>query len=184
MKQYRTSGARLVILVVFGTIVALIMAFGKARTLEVFFGIEAVFLLMAFAAWAYTAIRFEGEDIVSTMFLVRSTKRPISTIKRIRFDIDEDNFGGRTTYAIIEFRDAKPFFLFDFSKADLREIAGRISSSMPNVIDPILSKYLAKETTNGNWRTALRPGDRFIFTSGALFVLIAALWWILQRFWI
>jgi hypothetical protein len=68
MKACRTSGIRIFILLIFGTIIATFIAFSKTNTSSVFLGVEAVFMLMAFAAWAYVGIGFDGNDIVRTFF--------------------------------------------------------------------------------------------------------------------
>ena len=182
MKKYRTSGLRLSILLFFGTIISIFFAIGKTNTVQVFMGIEAIFLVMAFAAWAFTEIRFEGDSIIRTVFFLFMSKRPISSIEHVRFGVDTDNFGGRTTYATIEFNSPKPFILFDFSKTDLREIVQRISAIVPNAIDPTIRAHLDSGEANKNWRDVLRPGDKLIFTAGAIFVLFALLWWMLQQF--
>ncbi len=181
MKTYRTSKHKLAVLIFFGTVVALIMAVGKANALEVFLGIELIFLLMAFLAWSYTGIRFEDEDIIRSIFFLSNIRRPISAIKRMRFESDEDSFGGMTKYTIIEFRDGSRFFLFDFSRPALQKIVNRISSTIPNAVDKSLSNYLSREMTVKEWRTTLRPGDKSIFISGAVLVLLAIFWWLLQR---
>ena len=98
----------------------------------------------------------------------------------MRFDADEDTFGGRTAYVTIEFRDAKRFTLFDFSKASLREIVEHISAVVPNVTDAALRKHL-DDNRSKDWKTALRPGDGLLLTVGALFVIVAVLLWVLQR---
>src|SRR5258708_36412339 len=167
MKRYRTSGIRIFILLIVATIIAAALAFSKANTLHVLFGIEAIFLLLAFAAWAYVEIHFDGSDIVRTSFFVISSRHQISAIKRVRFGSDQDSFGGRTTYATIEFTDAKPFLLFDFAKADLREITDRISAAAPNAIDTTISKHLNKEADSSGPKTLLRPGGRLLFVSCA-----------------
>ena len=166
----------------FGTIISICLAVGKTNIVQVFIGIEAIFLVMTFAAWAYTEVRFEGDSIIRTVFFLFSSKRPISSIKHARFGADTDNFGGRTTYTAIEFNSAKPFILFDFSKTDLREIVQRISAKVPNAIDPNLRAHLDSGEANKNWRDALHPGDKFIFAALVIFVLLALVWWLLQRF--
>jgi len=180
MKRHRTSGLRLFVLVLFGTIISSLWATGKTNGLQVFLGVEAIFVALALAAWSYTAIHFEGNDIVRTIFFFFNTKRPIFTITRIRFGADVDTFGGRTTYATIQFNDAKQSIIFDFSKADLREIVDRISSIVPNVTDVSLRKNLDAKVAKG-WKAILRPGDAFLFTAGALFVLVAILLWLTPR---
>jgi hypothetical protein len=183
MKGYRTSGLRLFILLLFGTVISILLAIGKTNAARVFLGVDTIFLVMALAAWAYTEIRFEGDNIVRTAFFMFRRKQPISSIKRLSFGTDTDSFGGQTTYATIEFNRARPFVLFDFSKNDLREIVQRISATEPNAIDSTVRKHLddADEGTGGGH--ALRLGDRFIFTAGAIVVFLAALWWLLQRYW-
>ena len=180
-RRYRTSGLRLFILLFFGTIISLSLATGKSSEIKVFFGVEAIFIAMAFAAWSYTEVHFEGDQIVRTIFFFFTTKRPISKITQMHFDADEDTFGGRTAYVTIEFSDAKRFTLFDFSKADLREIVERISAVVPNVTDAALRKHL-DENRSKDWKTVLRPGDGLLLTVGALFVIVAVLLWVLQRF--
>ena len=108
-RRYRTSGPRLFALVFFGTAISSLWAAGKTNGLQVFLGVEAIFIAMALAAWSYTEVHFEGDQIVRTIFFFFTTKRPISKITQMRFDADEDTFGGRTAYVTIEFRNAKRF---------------------------------------------------------------------------
>src|ERR1700737_1581787 len=115
-------------------------------------------------------------EIVPFVFAARSANRPKSPPRRgKRFGADTDSFGGRTTYVTIEFKHANPVLLFDFSKSDLREIVERISATAPTVIDPSIRAHLDKQERK-SWKTSLRPGDGFIFTVGAIFVLLAILW--------
>ena len=149
-------------LVFFGTIVAIIMALGRANPLNVFLGIEAVFVVLALIAWLYVDIHFEGSDIIRRVFFIQETRHPISAIRKIRFDAEEDSFGGRTLYVTIELIDTKPFFLFDFSRADLIDIVGKISKSRDGVVVDIkLDKYLNKPVKK--LKSSFRPGDRIIF---------------------
>jgi hypothetical protein len=141
MKRHRTSGLRLFILILFGTIISLSLATGKSSGIKVFFGVEAIFIAMALAAWSYTKSILK-DPIVRTIFFFFTTKRPISKITQMHFDADEDTFGGRMAYVTIEFSDAKRFTLFDFSKADLREIVERISAVVSNVTDRSSAKNI------------------------------------------
>jgi hypothetical protein len=68
MKRYRTSGLRLFALVLFGTIISSLWATAKTNGLQVFLHVEAIFVALALAAWSYTEIHFEGNDIVRTIF--------------------------------------------------------------------------------------------------------------------
>ena len=181
MRTYRTSGLRIIILLIFGTLISFLFALGRSN-LKVFLGVETIFVLMAFAAWAYKGIRFDDGSVVLTTFFFIKSIQPISAIKRIRFASDEAVFGGRTSYATLQFKDGGTFYLFNFSKADLREIVDRISKTVPDAIDPSIIKHLSKELTAS--RATLRTGDRFLFLAGGAFVLLAILWWLLQRFWI
>jgi len=183
MKTYRTSGPRIITLLIFGTIISLFLALGKSN-LKVFVGVEAIFVLMAFAAWAYKGIRFDDGSVVLTTLFFTKKIQPILSIKRVSFASDEDSFGGRTSYAKLEFEDGDNFFLFDFSKTDLREIVERISKTVPDVIDLSIKQHLNKEQMDKRrWQASLRTGDSFLFAAGGVFVLLAVFWWLLQKFW-
>jgi hypothetical protein len=178
-KRYRTSGLRLFALVLIATVVSALWALEKAGSIEVFIGVEAFFIAMALTAWSFTAVHFEGDNIVRTIFFVFTTKRPISSIRRVRFATDEDTFGGRTAYTTVEFTDGRRFLLFDFSKADLREIVKYVSSISPLAIDETLSTHL--HSARKRTRVALRRGDSLLFGVGAFLVLVVVLLWLFER---
>jgi hypothetical protein len=121
-------------------------------------------------------IRLDGDGIVRIILFLFRSKHPISSIKRVRFDGETDSFGGPTTYVTIEFSNARPFLLFDFSKADLREIIERISATVPNVIDPDVRSHLNAKQAPKRWIDIFRPGDWFIFAGGAIFIIISIFW--------
>jgi len=183
MRSYRTSGARLMILLLFGTIIAMLFAIAK-DSLKVLLAVEGLFLVLAFLAWAKAEIHFEGTSIVQSSFFLLRTSRPISTIRRMRFDREEDNFGMPTTYVTIEFLDGGKFVLFDLSDSALREIATRISAILPDVIDPTVRAHLDVATSGKASRTVLRPGDPFLFISAFILALLFISWWLFQRYWI
>jgi hypothetical protein len=83
------------------------------------------------------------------------------------------------------FSNGDVFALNSFGLPDLRRILAPIRAVSPSVIDNSVDQYINKEViARRSWRHALQPGDTFIFASGAIFLLLALLWWALQKFWI
>ena len=183
MRGYRTSGARLLLLLLFATIIAISFAIAK-DSFKVFLVVEGLFLALAFLAWAKGEIHFEGTSIVQTSFFFLKTSRPISTIRRVRLDREVDNFGMPTTYVTIEFVDGGKFVLFDLSDSALREVATKIAATLPDVIDPTVKTHLDVAKSGNASRKVLRPGDRFLFISALILALLFISWLLLQRYWI
>jgi len=178
---YRTSLSRIVSIVLIGVVIAFGVAIANPRPTGLFVGIAGAFLLIGVTAWGYTAVRFEGDNIVRIVFFFFRSRRALSSVRKVRFDTNVDSFGGRTSYMTIEFRNGGPFLLFDFTKSDLREIAERISSVAPDAIDPTLTAHLNEREALRDLRDVFRSINPVIFGGGTIFIIIAVLWWLLSR---
>jgi len=105
-------------------------------------------------------------------------------VTKVQFDRNEDAYGGVTPAVTITFKNGERIMLFSFGKKDINAILERIKEVAPNVDDQGTKKEMSEyEVERNDWKSAFRPGDRFIFTAGAFFVILAIIWWLIQKFW-
>jgi hypothetical protein len=182
--HFRTSPTFPILSAGVGIVIGLVAALGRSNPFTIFLGTWGIFLLGAFVIWATSEILFEDDKIIRHILFLYDRAYPLSDVKRVEFNNDEDNFGGRSTYVTIKFNNGRTFILQGFVRSDLEEIARRIRSVMPNAIDSSLDRFLERppKELRRSLQDSLRPGDKFIFVGGVIFVLIFVAWWIWQTF--
>jgi hypothetical protein len=114
-----------------------------------------------------------SRNITRRSLFVYDRTYPTMAIKKVRFSTDEDNFGGRSAYASIEFNDGRTFILLGFANADLKEIVQRIRPTNPAAIDSTHKRRIQDN---------FRPGDTFLFVAGIVSFLMFIVWWLMQKF--
>src|SRR6266478_4121451 len=142
MKIYRMSVTFVLSGLLVGAVIAILYSIAKPRPFVTFMTVEGFFALLALLSWASVGIFFEGENIVRRSFFVFDTRYPISHIRRVRFDSNEDSFGATNPFVTIEFKNGKRFLLFSFVTVDLYRIIDRIRSSASEAVDTGLIKNI------------------------------------------
>ena len=168
-----------------GAIVGLMYSIGSPRPLAVFVTVEGFFTFISCLSWASTQLHFEDDKIVRQSFFLFETKHLIRDIKKVRFDRNEDSFGGIMPTVTIEFNNAKRIMLINFRRADINAILDRIKIDVPDIDEKDVVKKMAEDgKKRSNCRNAFRPGDAFIFGAGLIIAILFVVWWLLQKFWI
>jgi hypothetical protein len=168
--------------VIGGALVGLIYAIGRSNPVAVFITVEGLITFFSLLSWASNGILFDGDKIVRRAFFLVDTVHPIRDIRKVRFDRNEDSFGGIMPTVTIDFNDGKRFLLISFKRADINTILERIKTSAPDIDDKaVMNDVDENEKQLNEWRSAFRPGDRFLFSFGAIVVLLAMVWWLLQK---
>jgi hypothetical protein len=184
MKVYRMSPAFLFTGIVGGAIVGAMYTIGRPHPLAVFVTVEGLFTFFTGLSWASTGVFFDGDKIVRRAFFLSDTAYPIRDIKRVRFDRNEDSFGGIMPTVTIEVSNAKRIMLISFRRADVDAILERIKLGAPDINDKdVVNKMNEDDKKMTDWRSLFRPGDGVLFVAGTIVALLAVLWWTLHAVW-
>ena len=125
---------------IIGAIVALLFTIGRPHPLGTFAVVEGFFAFFALLSWASTGIFFDGDKIVRRAFFFADSAYPIRDIKKVRFDRNEDSFGGIMPTVTVEFNNGKRFMLINFRRTDINTILGLIKEGAPNIDDKAVIK--------------------------------------------
>jgi len=150
------------------------------KTITILEALVAFFVLLS---WASNTIKLDGDVIQEIQFFTKSTSHHLRDIRRVVMSTETGLFPSPRSVEL-QFTNGDTFTLPSLSRSELQQILDVIRSAAPAALDPSLGRALAAPTPplREQWRASLPSGDAFLFTSGAIILLLFFAWWLLQHF--